>query len=129
MIDANTLTNLVEQALIEGATRTIVELSIDEYCEREKQPRPTAQQIDAAYAACIERWQADALADAALYAWHVRVRKHLYQAAIASDDYKGAHAIAKDLAELQQQYKRERATEQRRSDRAAILRSIRGGKS
>jgi len=71
---------------------------------------PAAQDIDRAYAEILESWIQDAEQNRDdIYAFHVRLRKHLYQKSYALNDFKTCLAIAGDLEKLQSAYAERRA--------------------
>lgn len=71
-------------------------------------PPVEAAALDAAYAACVERWITQAnRADGELFALHVARREDLYRRAMAASDLALAHKILVDQAKLQQQYRSE----------------------
>lgn len=76
----------------------------------QQDPPVTSEGLNAAYAACVERWISEAnMEDATLYALHVARREELYRRSIANQDFALAHKILVDQAKLQQQYKSEKA--------------------
>lgn len=125
---------MVEAAILAGGTRDIVEQRVAELCERDGVPRPDPTAIDACYVQIVDKWLTDAADDdEQVHAYHVRLRKHLYQRAYQLNDFKTCLAIATDLAKLQAQYNRERAIRQQRqrpdARRARALELITGGAS
>lgn len=75
-----------------------------------KQVPPISEaELDAAYAACVDRWIAQANpAPDELYALHVARREGLYRKAMEQGDVPLAFNILRDQAKLQQQYQNER---------------------
>lgn len=72
-------------------------------------PPITEADLDAAYAACVDQWIAQAsLPQAELYALHVARREGLYRKAMDAGDIPLAFNILRDQAKLQQQYQSER---------------------
>ena len=89
-------------------------------------PGITSRAIDAAYAAAVERWVADAAtADGDLYALHVARREHLYRRAMAEGDLALAHKVLVDQAKLQQQYRTEQREAERKDKESALAEKIR----
>ena len=71
-------------------------------------PPVTEQELDAAYAACVDRWISQANPPPQeLYALHVARREGLYRKAMEQGSLDLAFKIAIDIARLQQQYTRE----------------------
>lgn len=71
-------------------------------------PAITEQELDAAYAACVDRWIAQANPpQEELYALHVARREGLYRKAMENGDLALAHKVLIDQARLQQQYRQE----------------------
>lgn len=99
---------IVHQLLMHGAARWQIEQAV---CEQFRDaPQPTKEQIDAAYAACVENWVNDADQDPDhIHAYHLALRKSLLSKAITINDYPTAARIAQDLAKLQDQYQSARA--------------------
>jgi hypothetical protein len=85
---------------------------------------PTSREIDAAYAALVDDWIADAdQAAADIHAYHIALRKHLLHRAQTINDYPTAARIAQDLAKLQDQYASTRAVVPARQERIARLKA------
>lgn len=122
------LIDLVEAGLLRGTTRAVLDRNIKETFEKAGKRAPSAAKINEAYAQAVDRWIADAETDEqAIYAYHVRVRKHLYQRSYTINDFKTCMAIMNDLAKLQNQYSKEKGGDKsaKRRGLAGQLRSIR----
>ena len=90
---------------MQGATRAVIEAELRKQSKETGTAMPARAAIDRAYALCLDRWITDAEQEsAAIYAYHVRLRKHLYQKAYVLNDFKTCQHIAADLAKLQNQY-------------------------
>jgi hypothetical protein len=129
------LSILIEAALLRGATRAIVDAELQKVSAESGTPMPTREEVDAAYASCVERWIVDAEQDpGGIYAYHVRLRKHLYQKSYVLNDFKTCLAIAADLAKLQNQYaakiqERKPARSTRPFGKLTDIRSIKNARS
>ncbi len=98
------LAKLIETLLLKGCTRHLVEEAIVQ--EWKEGPSPSKEQIDAGYAECVEAWIDNATKESpdAIRAYHIRLRKYLYQKSMQINDFKSCLAILGDLAKLQHQY-------------------------
>ena len=126
LADADWLCALVHTCAMRGAQRWQIAEAAAAQAAEENRPPPTAAELDAAYAACVERWIEDAGADPMeAHAYHIALRKHLLSQTQQADDYPTAARIAQDLAKLQDQYADRRkagAVRDQNADRAARLR-------
>lgn len=121
-VSESALTAMVHDALMRGMLRPQVEAAIAEQCEKNGLAPPNQMDINAAYAAAMDVWLQDAEApDTEIYAWHIAARRDVYRRSYTLNDYKTCAGILKDLAQLQQQYKRERA-KAAAEDKTAALR-------
>lgn len=108
-VPESALTAMVHDALMRGMLRPQVEAAVAEQCERHNLTQPASEALDAAYAQCVDLWMDEAnRPDAAIYAWHIAARRDVYQKSYLLNDYKTCAGVLKDLAQLEQQYKRER---------------------
>ncbi len=100
------LEGMIESALLKGATRAIIEMELARQFQASGLAAPTADEINAAYAQMVERWVTDAGVDEEkAFAYHVRMRKHLYQKSFSLNDFKTCLAIAADLAGLEERHR------------------------
>jgi len=128
----------VEAALLQGAVRSVVEEQIQRSATAAGAELPDRTEIDACYAEILNRWIADADRDPAeLYAYSVRLRKHLFQRSYNLNDFKTCLAIAESLTKLDAKHAEQvRKAEEAKSfadqfkngATAPVLKSIRGGK-
>jgi hypothetical protein len=106
MADTQILCEMIESALLKGATRAVIEIELARQAQANGQPCPTAEEINAAYAEIVEHWITDANQDEEkIYAYHVRIRKHLYQKSFALNDFKTCLAVASDLAAIEDRHR------------------------
>jgi hypothetical protein len=112
------LIEIVEQALLQGAHRDQLDRAVAQYAEKNALPPFDAAAINAAYADCLNRWiiAADE-SEAQITAYHVRIRKHLYQKSHVLNDFKTCLAIQKDLADIQGKYRKDRPQKTQRPPR------------
>lgn len=131
------LVALVEAALLQGATRPVVEEEIRRNATASQIEMPDIATIDATYAKIVERWITDAEREPEeIYAYHIRLRKHLYQRSYNLNDFKTCLAIAESLAKLQKTHEeRVRKAEEAKSfanqfstPSNSSLKSIKGGR-
>jgi hypothetical protein len=95
--------SMIEQAMILGWKRP----QMSAWAAKQEPPVSEAE-LDAAYAACVDRWIEQANPPAQeLYALHVARREGLYRKAMEQGSLDLAFKIAIDIARLQQQYTRE----------------------
>ena len=94
---------MIEQAVVLGWKR----LQMSAWAANQVPP-VSEQELDAAYAACVDRWISQANpAPQELYALHVARREGLYRKAMENGDLNLAHKVLVDQARLQQQYRQE----------------------
>lgn len=118
------LAQVIEAALLKGATRTVVEAELIRRAAANATTPPTPTEIDAAYAEIVDRWVADADEDPEkTFAYHKRMRKHLYQKSFSLNDFKTCLAIAADLAKLEELH---RERQERTADKKKIA-ALMGG--
>jgi hypothetical protein len=100
------LTEIIESALLKGATRAVISLELARQAHANGTKPPSNEEINAAYAAILDRWVEDGNQDEdESYAYHVRMRKHLYQKSFALNDFKTCLAIAADLADVEERHR------------------------
>jgi hypothetical protein len=100
------LEEIIESALLKGATRGLIDLELNRRAITNGQPAPSAAEINEAYAHIVERWVTDAGQDEdKSFAYHVRLRKHLYQKSFGLNDFKTCLAIAADLAGIEERHR------------------------
>jgi hypothetical protein len=110
---------IIEAALLQGATRTVVETELARRAVATGIAIPDPKDIDAAYAQILDRWITEANQDEEnTFAYHVRMRKHLYQKSFSLNDFKTCLAIAADLTKIEERYRerKERAERKKRAD-------------
>lgn len=96
------LTTIIEAALLQAATRAVVEDQVRRAATAAGVDVPDPGAIDAEYAAIVERWVADSdRAPEELHAYHVRLRKHLYQRSYTLNDFKTCLQIAESITKLE----------------------------
>jgi hypothetical protein len=131
------LITTIEAALLQGATRKVVEEELQRTATAAEAPMPDAATIDAAYASIVEHWIADSeRSPDESFAYHVRLRKHLYQRSYHLNDFKTCLAIAESMAKLVAKHEERLRKEKEAKSFAnqfaipapAPLKSIRGGK-
>jgi hypothetical protein len=113
------ISQLIEAALLQGATRAVVEAELIRRAAANATNPPQPAEIDAAYAVILDRWIADAAQDEEkTFAYHVRMRKHLYQKSFSLNDFKTCLAIAADLAKLEEQHRdrQEKTADKKKAD-------------
>ena len=99
------LVAVIHRLAMDGAARWQITDAIEANAKAKGERPPTTDEINAAYAECVERWIADAAAPPdEVQAYHLAVRKHLMACAIKINDYPTAARIAADLGKLQDQY-------------------------
>jgi len=131
------LPSLIEAALLQGATRNVVEEQIHRAATAAGATMPDRGAIDACYAEIVDRWIADAEREPdEIYAYHVRLRKRLYQRSYNLNDFKTCLSIAESLAKLEATHAEQvRKAKEAKSfanqftaPTTPALKSIRGGK-
>lgn len=128
-IDSELLIESVHALLMAGSARWQIDGELRKRAEDEGVAAPTAADVDAAYAACVERWITDAERPPEEdYAYHIAVRKDLIAKSRGRLDYPTAARIAADLAKLQDQYRNARANAPKASKRASNLDRLRNRK-
>jgi hypothetical protein len=116
------LEEIIESALLKGATRAVIELELSRRATTSGVQGPSAEEINAAYAHIVERWVADGGQDEEKsFAYHVRLRKHLYQKSFALNDFKTCLAIAADLAALEERHRLHQARIDKTKRMAAMM--------
>lgn len=121
-----TLTDMIEGALLKGATRAVINLELARAAQTNGMPPPSQEEINAAYATIVERWVEDGnQPEEKSYAYHVRLRKHLYQKSFALNDFKTCLAVAADLAAVEDRHRLYLAKE----EKAKRLRLLTGANS
>jgi hypothetical protein len=109
-----TLTDIIESALLKGATRPVINLELARAAKANGLPGPTDDEINAAYAEILDRWVEDGnQPEEKSYAYHVRMRKHLYQKSFALNDFKTCLAVAADLAAVEERHRLHLAKEEK----------------
>jgi hypothetical protein len=104
------LKTMIEAALLKGATRAFIEAELFKHAEATQTPAPLPAEIDAAYALILNDWIDDANPDEEkAFAYHVRIRKHLYQKSFHLNDFKSCLAIADNLAKLEDRHRERQA--------------------
>jgi hypothetical protein len=104
------LATMIEAAILRGATRAVIEAELLKQSTETKTPAPTAEEINAAYAIIVNGWIEDAnQTEENAYAYHVRIRKHLYQKSFHLNDFKSCLAIADNLAKLEDKHRERQA--------------------
>jgi hypothetical protein len=122
MADTQLLCEMIESALLKGATRAVIEIELERQAKTNGQPIPTKAEINEAYAEIVEHWISDANQDEEkIYAYHVRIRKHLYQKSFALNDFKTCLAIASDLAAIEDRHKTHLAKSERARLQAKMM--------
>lgn len=117
---------IIHDACMRGLLRDQVELAVAKHYSDKGRPPPDAAAISAAYARNVNRWIARAnLGRDELYALHVARREDVYRRAHQLNDYKTCAGILKDLAQLEQQYRREQKQAERKSEAATLRERIR----
>ena len=107
--NSQTIEYVIEAALLMGATRDLVDQRITDFCTQNENIRPSEDEINKIYSDVLAKWVTDAeQSDKNVNAYHIRVRKHLYQRAYQLNDFKACLAIMTDLGKIQKQYINER---------------------
>jgi hypothetical protein len=125
------LSQMIEGLLLRGCQRHLVNAALE--LDWPTDPKPTKEEIDAAYAECLDAWIRNAGEDKEkIHAFHIRTRMYLYQKSHTLNDFKTCLAILKDLAALQRAYEhqtkaREKADEEN-SEVNKLLTVIHGGR-
>jgi hypothetical protein len=115
------LADIIESALLKGATRAVINLELARAAQANGMQPPTVEEINAAYAAIIDRWVGDGnQPEEKSYAYHVRLRKHLYQKSFALNDFKTCLAVVADLAAVEERH-RLYLNKEEKAKRLAIL--------
>jgi hypothetical protein len=131
------LSTIIEAALLQGATRRVVEEEVQRSATAAGAEMPDSAAIDAIYASIVENWITDAECDPdESFAYAVRLRKHLYQRSYHLNDFKTCLAIAESLAKLIAKHDEQaRKVKEAKSfakqfdiTKTAPLKSIKGGK-
>lgn len=117
---------IIHDACMRGLMRDQVDLAVAHHYSKHDDPPPDAVAIAAAYRRNVERWIARAnLGRDELYALHVARREDVYRRAHQLNDYKTCAGILKDLAQLEQQYRREQKQAERKTEADALRERIR----
>lgn len=116
---------IIHDACMRGLMRDQVDLAVAQHYQRDNKPIPTATDINAAYARNVARWITRAnLGRDELYALHVARREDVYRRAHQLNDYKTCAGILKDLAQLEQQYRREQKQAERKTEADSLRERI-----
>lgn len=108
------LAEIIESALLKGATRAVINLELARQAQANGTTPPSQEEINAAYATIVERWIEDAnQSEEKSYAYHVRLRKSLYQKSFALNDFKTCLAVAADLAGVEERHRVHLAKEEK----------------
>lgn len=117
---------IIHDACMRGLMRDQVELAVNHHFHQKRRPPPTAGAIAEAYARNVDRWIARAnLSRDELYALHVARREDVYRRAHQLNDYKTCAGVLKDLAQLEQQYRREQKQAEQHAEASSLKDRIR----
>jgi len=123
-----TLADLVEEAIMQGATREQVDAAIHQAYEARGDSPPASAEIDAAYATCVDRWiQAAERDNSAVRALQLRRLDHLYERSHRLNDFKTCLQIVREQNRVWAVYREETTGRRKRAKRAQVLHLLRAG--